>query len=295
MLSRDTLALVETDSATLELCTIVKESDSGAPSLCSLVRLGLPPLTQEVSVLNSQCIRESVSAYSDAPSLVIEGRPPRRVPFRNSTEEGLIAVIMDISHDSWPRYGTRCLTIVTHLRALVALATRTSPGVTFIPWENWGPRITACFDDPFHRYALMGERLTIISNDGLSLLDFNLSRIRDTIGRSGNSSGHRVHVTTVKHRSVIPRGNLFREVVVGELPYISVVRPVPLSFNLANYEEGLAGLSWDVRGRLSPLLFGFQALIIGHVALQEVICPGLHNKMNVYDMEPGQRPEFSAS
>jgi len=33
MLSRDTMALVETDSATLELCRIVEESDGGAPSL----------------------------------------------------------------------------------------------------------------------------------------------------------------------------------------------------------------------------------------------------------------------
>ena len=279
LLSRDTIALVETDSATLELCRIVAESDNGAQSLVTLVRLGLPPLTPEASVLSFQCIREGWPAYSDAPSLVIEGRPPRGVPFRNSTEEGLVAVIMDISHYSWPRYGPRSLMIVTHLRALVALATRTSPGVTFIPWENWGPRVTACFDDPvhWHRYALMGERLTIITNEGLSLLDFNSPRIRDTIRRSGNSSGHSVHVTTVEHRSVIPGGSVFREDVVGQLPYISVVRPVPLSFNLANYEERLAGISWDVRGRLSPLLCSFQALIIWIITEHEVFCPDLHN------------------
>jgi len=183
----------------------------------TLVRLGLPPLTPGPSILSFQCIRESVPAYSDAPSLVIEGRPPRGVPFRNSTEEGLLAVIMDISHYSSSGYDIRSLMIVTHPRALVALATRKSPGVTFIPWENWGPRVTACFDDPihWHRYALMGERLTIITNAGLSLLDFNSPRIRDTIGRSGNSSGHSVHVTTVEHRSVIPGGSLFREDVVG--------------------------------------------------------------------------------
>jgi len=259
MLSRDTIALVETDSATLELCGIVEESDGGAPSLITLVRLGLPPLTPLASVFWSQCIRESVPAYSDAPSLVIEGRPPRRVPFRNSTEEGLVAVIMDIEQYSWPDV-TRYLTIVTHLRALVALTTRTSPGVSFIPWENWGPRVTACFDDPFHRYALMGERLTIISNEGLSLLDFNLSRIRDTIQRTGNSSGPSGPVTTVNHRSVIPRRKWFREDVVGELPYISVVRPASSDWMCpANYEEGLAVLSWDVRGRrFSPSSVAFR-------------------------------------
>jgi hypothetical protein len=206
MLSRDTIALVETDSATLELCKIVEESDGGAPSLITLVRLGLPPLTPGTYLTTSHFFQESVPTYSEAPSLVIEGRPPRRVPFRNSTEEGLVAVEMNI--DSWSlKFGTRRLTIVTHLRALVALATRTSPGVTFIPWENWGPRVTACFDDPVHRhrYALIGERLTIITNAGLSLLDFNSSRIRDTIQRTGNSSGRSGRVTTVNHRSVVPR------------------------------------------------------------------------------------------
>jgi hypothetical protein len=264
MLSRDTMALVEMDSATLELCKIVEESDGGAPSLCTLVRLGLPPLAPRTCVFfESHCIRESVSAYSNAPSLVIEGRPPRRVPFHTSTEEGLVAVIMHIGRDSWP-YNTRYLTIVTHLRALVALTTRTSPGETFIPWENWGPRITACFDDePFHPCALMGERLTIISNEGLSLLDFNLSRIRDTIQRTGNSSGPSGPVTTVNHRSVIPRRRTwFREDVIGELPYISVrvVRPDSSDrTHPANYEEGLAVLSWDVRGRrFSPSSVAFR-------------------------------------
>jgi len=291
MVSGDTIAVVDKESATLELWRIVEETDGGVPSLCTIVRLGLPPLMPGASVINSSCIRESVPAYSDAPSLVTEGRPSRRFPFHNSTEDGLIVIVMDIENH-WhvlASYPNANVTIVTHLRTLVTLATSTSPGVTFIPWENWGPRVTACFDDLIHQFALMGERLTIITNEGLSLLDFNLSRIRDAIGRSGNSSGHSVHVTTVKHRSVIPRGNLFREDVVGELPYISVVRPVPLSFNLANYEEGLAGLSWGVRGRLSPFLCSFQALIIGNVTEDGVFCPGLHNRMNVYDMEPGLR------
>ena len=106
ILSRDTIALVEKDNATLELCRIVEESDSGAPSLITLVRLGLLPLTPEASVLFSQCIRESVPAYSDAPSLVIEGRPPRRFPFRNSTDEGLVAVVMVTTIYPTPLKGT---------------------------------------------------------------------------------------------------------------------------------------------------------------------------------------------
>jgi len=232
----------------------------------TLVRLGLPPLTPGPSILSFQCIRESVPAYSDAPSLVIEGRPPRGVPFRNSTEEGLVAVITEIGggHDTRSWYGTTWthFTIVTHLRTLVALATRKSPGVTFIPWENWGPCVTACFLRPFDSYsdALMGERLTTISYGRLSFFDFNSSRIRDTIQRTGNSSGRSGPVTTVNHRSVIPRRKWFREDVVGELPYISVVRPASSDWMCpANYEEGLAVLSWDVRGRrFSPSSVAFR-------------------------------------
>ena len=222
MLSRDTIALIETDSAMLELCRIMEELDGSAPFLCTLVRLGLPPLTLGIPTYFSHCIRERVLAYSDASPVVIEGCPPRRVPFHNSTDEGLVAVVMDIAvslgHFQW--YNSTNLTFVTHLRTLVALATRKSPGVTLIPSP-----VTACINSPVHRYsdALMGERLITISHEKLSLLDFNSSRIRNTTRRTGGSAD----VTTVTHRSIIPRGGWFREDVVGELPYISVVRPTP--------------------------------------------------------------------
>jgi len=63
MRSRDTIALVETDSAMLELCRIVEEPDGGAPSLCTLVRPGLSPLTLGIPTYYSHCIRERVPAY----------------------------------------------------------------------------------------------------------------------------------------------------------------------------------------------------------------------------------------
>ena len=256
ILSHDTIALVETDDATLELCRIVEDSDGGAPSLCTLVRLGFPPLTPERNLRRFRCIQERVSACVDPPSLVIEGRPPRRVPFRSSTEEGLVAFVMEtedsLDFGSWSDPYARHVTIVIHLHALVALATTPSPGVTFIPWENWGPRVTACFDDDrVDRCALMGERLAKHTNFGLFLVDFNSSRIRDRW--SGNSSGHSVPTTTVTHRSVVPRGVLSREDVVGKLPYMST--PGPSSshrFDFVNYEEVLAMIWYNVRGRLFP-------------------------------------------
>jgi hypothetical protein len=221
---------------------------------------------------------------------MIESRPPRRVPFHNSTEDGLVAVVMNIGDYPDLRLGATPFTIVTHLRTLVELATRTSPGVTFIPWENWGPRVTACFGHPilssFH--AFMGDRLAVISDGRLFLLDFNSSRIRDTIRRTCNSSGHSVYTTAVKHRSVIPRGALFREDVVGELPYISIVKPASLDWrNLVNYEEVLAGISWNVRGRLFPFSVVFRALTIANDTEQEGLCPGVHNRMNVHNTESG--------
>ena len=256
MVSGDTIAVVDEESAMLELWRIVEETDGGAPSLCTIVRLGLPPLVPGSMIVNSPCIRERVPTYSDAPSLVTEGRPSRRFPFHSSTEDGLIVIVMGITASWYPSISTN-ITIVTHLRTLVTLATRTSPGVTFIPWGNWGPRVTACFNSTLHKDglsandALIGDRLATISRDRLSPFDFNSSRIRNTIRRTGNTSGGSAHVTTVIHRSVIPRGERFREDVVGELPYISVVRPTRSNRKCpTNYEEGLAELSWDVRGRL---------------------------------------------
>jgi hypothetical protein len=146
-------------------------------------------------------------------------------------------------------------TIVTHLRSLMALATSTSSEVAVIPWESWGPRATACLGLHFRPKfdALIGDRLATLSRGTLSIFDFNPTRIQDAINNNRDSSGRSVDVTTVKHRSVLPKERLFKEDVVGELPYISVVRPVSTDWeSLVNYEEGLAGLSWnsDVRGSL---------------------------------------------
>ena len=67
----------------------------------------------------------------------------------------------------------------------------------------------------------------ILLGETVFSFDFNSTRIQDAIRRTGNSSANRVHVATAKHKSVIPRGSVFREDVVGVLPYISVVRPTP--------------------------------------------------------------------
>ena len=249
------IAFVETGGAALEICRIVEEPDGSAPALCTMVRLGLPPLSSRASIRSSSCIRESVPTYSDAPSLVIEGRPPRHPPFHSSPEEELVVIMMAIRIQGvcTPAY----VTIVTHLRSLVALATTTPPGVTSTPWENWCPRVAACFKFHVHPEfdVLIGGRLATIWNQ-LSLFDFNSTRIRDAIRRTSSSSGriNNVDLMTVNHRSVIPRGMLFKEDVVGELPYILVVKPAPVDWKiLINYEEELAVLSWNVRGQLVSL------------------------------------------
>ena len=248
------IALVETESAALDICRIVEEPDGRAPSLCTNVRLGLPPLSSGAFIRFSSCMRESVPTYSDTHSIVIEGRPPRHPPFHSSPEDGLVVVIMSIGI-----YGmstaAHVITIVTHLRSLVALATTTPPEVTFIPWENWGPRVTACFKLRVRPKfdVVLGGRLATIWNETLSLFDFNPTRIRDASRRTSSSSGriNNVHQMTVNHISVIPRGMLFKEDVVGELPYISVVKPASADWKiLINYEEELAGLSWNFVGCL---------------------------------------------
>jgi hypothetical protein len=64
---------------------------------------------------------------------------------------------------------------------------------------------------------------------------------------------------------------LFKEDVVGELPYISarVVKPAFVDWkSLINYEEELAGLSWNVRGQ--PISLYLQGLIATKVTGQKL-------------------------
>jgi hypothetical protein len=147
VLSHDTIALVEKYTATLEVCRIVQEADRDTPSLRTLVRLGLPPLASGTSLSHSYCFPEQMPVYSDTPSFVVEGpgRPPRCHPFHNSPEEGIAAIGFSIWHAN-RRHVDRSFTIVTHLRTLMAHATTTLPEVNLIPWKDWGPSGTACFE-----------------------------------------------------------------------------------------------------------------------------------------------------
>jgi hypothetical protein len=247
VLSHDTIAFVEDDTATLEVCRIVQERDSNTPSLRTLVRLGLPPLASQARLWHSYCIPAQTPV--DTPSSVVEGRPPRRHPFHSSPEERIVAFVLSITLDS--HVMIRSFTVVTHVRTLIAHATTTLPEVNFIPWKDWGPSGTACFGQPINSLheAFMGDRLAKISIGSLSLLDFNSARVQNTIRKVGHPSRDAVH-SVVRDRVVIPRGQVFEIDIVSKLPYISVVIPMPYYWeSLHDYEEGLAGFSKDVRGQ----------------------------------------------
>jgi hypothetical protein len=251
VLSHDTIALLDDIThltATLEVCRIVQEPDRDTPSLRTLVRLGLPPFAPWMCHLrDSYCSLAQMPVYSDTHSFLVGGpaRPPRRHPFHNSPEERIVAIAF--------RVGFRDqLTIVTHVRTLIAHAATTLPDMNFIPWKDWGPSGTACFD----RYinilddACVGGRLATISDGSLCLFDFNPARVQNAIREVGRPSQNAAH-SVVKDRVVIPRGESFEIDVVSELPYISVEVPTPRDWKgLRHYEEGLAGFSKDIRGKV---------------------------------------------
>jgi len=248
VLSHDTIVLVKNDSAMLEVCRIVQEPDDDTPSLRTLVRLGLPPLTSGTRISYSYCIPEQMPVYSDVPPFVVEGRPPRGHPFHNLPEERIVVIAFSIGFSN--HLAIRSFTIVTHPRTLMAHATTTPPKVNFIPWEDWGPSGTACFERHVNSLsdACVGERLAMISNGSLSLFDFNPMRVQNAMREVGHPSQNAVY-SVVKDRAVIPRGRLFAIDVVSELPYISVLIPAPSNWeSLHNYEEGLAGFSKDDQG-----------------------------------------------
>jgi len=61
-----------------------------------MVHHTLPPtltLPLGVFIRYSYCMRESTPAYSEACPLVIDGHPPRRIPFHRLPDKGLVVVI----------------------------------------------------------------------------------------------------------------------------------------------------------------------------------------------------------
>ncbi|KAI0285577.1 hypothetical protein BC826DRAFT_1189624 [Russula brevipes] len=244
-LSHDTFALVENDSATLEVCRI-EEPDSDTPSLRTLVLLGSPPLASRARISSSYYISEQMPVYSGAPSFVVEDRPPRRHPFYSSPEDRIVAIAFRVKPYRDNDIRTRSFAIVTRLRTLIARATTTLPQGNFIPWKDWGPSGAACFErhiGSMSDVCVVGERLATLSPEELSIFDFNPTRVQNTIRKARHPSQDAVY-SVVKDRVVIPRERLFKKDVVSELPYVSVTVPRPTYWwRLHNYEEVLAGSS----------------------------------------------------
>ena len=67
------------------------------------------------------------------PIPVIECRPPRRLPFHSSPEDGLV---VDTTIGIYAVETTH-VTMVILLRSLVALVTTTPHWTICVPWENW--------------------------------------------------------------------------------------------------------------------------------------------------------------
>jgi hypothetical protein len=194
--------------------------------------------------------------YFDGPSFVAEGRPPRRHPFHTSPEERIVTFSIRLQNrlDEEPWDEPYCFDIVTHLRTLIAHATTALP-VNFIPWKDWGPSGTACFEGyirPRFATCVVGERLATLSYGELTVVDFNSTRVKNAFRKAGHPSQNEVY-SWVNDRAVIPREQLFEIDIVSELPYVYVTMLAPSHWkHLHNYEEVLAGSSTSigVRGRL---------------------------------------------
>ncbi|KAI0252295.1 hypothetical protein BJV78DRAFT_1153850 [Lactifluus subvellereus] len=240
ILSRDMIALVEADGRQweLEICRIVEEPDSGSLSLCTLVRLGLPPLAKGASISSSYFIRRNLHVFSDPASSMAEGRPRRRLPFFSSPGAGVVAIVAGIDAHGTTSYSLfQFVTIAAPIRKLVAFATTAPPQLGFIPWKDWGFRVTVCFKNPIYGdLVATGERLCSFSQGMVSLYDLNTLRAQDAIRKSG------MRATMVKHGTKIPRGRMFKKDVVSKLPHIFVRRRMPLCFGAPATCEG--GIAW---------------------------------------------------
>jgi len=110
-----------------------------------------------------------------------------------------------------------------------------------VPWDKWGPRATAMFENPVSLSKnLSGERRASMKRDDqIRIQDYNPYRIRQarasmkSLRRRGGDSHEREGSTdtVIQSRGVesntIPGGEWFEEDVTTELPYLETVVDVP--------------------------------------------------------------------
>jgi hypothetical protein len=195
MISEDVFALVQLDPRLgIELCRISNVRGTTPPRMDKLCTLLLPQLRDGARADWAVCVGEHPGhqAFSRGPWPTYRRTPSRR-PFRQSTRDSIVSVVMQITGaGGWGArifdLVVRCATLLDHARAAEARSSRQAEDGDDddddddgVPWAEWGPRFTSMSDHTsFEWNDLLGERRATVDRRGhqIRMHDYNPYRIR---------------------------------------------------------------------------------------------------------------------
>jgi hypothetical protein len=158
----------------------------------------------------------------DSHSGPVHARPPEN-SFFTATLESRIQVI-SASYVGFAPGDIRNYSIFIHNDQLLRIAKSSSSGSS-LSWRSWGPQHTRflpqCVPTNWLRYV-HGQRVICSTPDTIQVLDF----ARPTHASSGRAYG----MFSRSNPSRIPKGSIFMEDVVTELPYHTANRPITQHF-----------------------------------------------------------------
>lgn len=267
-ISETLIAFVHMAANAIVLYEFVEE-----PGQLNLIKtLGLPPLCDGGRLNFARCLSEQNPLLHRASHP--NSRPPPRCPFTYNPADAVACFILGVGLEEIPD-ASMTIAIVVHRRALVALASSGAAAAVTdvgannerpIPWDDWGPPVTRCFEVPYwHRCSgPVGQRWGMLAHDELVLRDFNPHSVRHTAGRletrapgmpagaSSSSSvlrhenGNRTRVVTAPTR--LTAGLCFRGDVISHLPYVETrAMCTPRWESVITDGERLLGLYFKVR------------------------------------------------
>ncbi|KAI0263635.1 hypothetical protein BC834DRAFT_305259 [Gloeopeniophorella convolvens] len=190
ILSEELIMLIRADVNALEICRLVRGPPESLETICLLY---LPPLHADVAVHAATFLTERRGR-----------RKGTRLPFRPRMNDAIVVVTL-LLFDTSPIPRDTChYALVAHVRTLLKYA---ASGNSAVPWSEWGPQLTRCFETESgpngsavaaQRWIAQGERNTLI------LRDFNPHRVR--------MAGGGIPPTT------FPAGRFFAHDIQTELP-----------------------------------------------------------------------------
>ena len=202
VVSDDVLALVRGPGNALELCRL---TSAPTPSLQTICLLELPPLLSYVRLVAASSKTEH---HTNALDVHRQKRPPPRYPFTPSQDDTLVLLTLSARTSGSSFVWMKTYMLAMQAKTLLSYADCRSPDPPgrVVPWDEWGPRSSRCFD------GRSGKSTAVVAGQRW----IARGAVRDFCPRRVRASGG------ITQRCTLPADRVFACDIESALPYHEV-------------------------------------------------------------------------